>query len=240
MPGRLPTSDDFPKTVKLDIVPPPNNDPATNILLLLHGLGDTQHSFTKLAQQLNLPETACISLRGPKALLDLEGAHWGDDIIFDSSNGGLDADAGLKESTELLKVLINEVLVGKCGYEAREVMMFGFGQGGMAALSTAVALHPTSLAGIISIGAGLPSSSPTALVSKCATPILICAGTSGAVTSTTEDQLKRVFEHVQVSRYRRAGDGMPSNRDEMMPVMQFFARRLRSRRGVPEGSVEVS
>jgi len=69
-------------------------------------------------------------------LLDLEGAHWGDDIIFDSSNGGLDADAGLRESTELLKLLIEEVLVAKCGYAVREVMMFGFGQGGMGALST--------------------------------------------------------------------------------------------------------
>jgi predicted esterase len=86
---------------------------------------------------MNLPETACISVRGPKALLDLEGAHWGDDIIFDSTNGGLDADAGLKESSELLKLLVNEVLVGKCGYKHRNVLLFGFGQGGMAALSTA-------------------------------------------------------------------------------------------------------
>lgn len=86
---------------------------------------------------MNLPETACISVRGPKALLDLEGAHWGDDIIFDSTTGGLDADSGLKESTELLKILIKEVLIDKCGYQPREIVFFGFGQGGMVALSTA-------------------------------------------------------------------------------------------------------
>jgi hypothetical protein len=33
---------------------------------------------------------------------------------------------------------------------------------------------------------------------------------------------------------------MPSNRDEMMPIMQFLARRLRSRKGVVEGAVEIS
>jgi predicted esterase len=86
---------------------------------------------------MNLPETACVSVRGPKALLDLEGAHWGDDIIFDSTTGGLDADSGLKESTELLRILIKEVLVEKCGYAPREIVIFGFGQGGMVALSTA-------------------------------------------------------------------------------------------------------
>lgn len=86
---------------------------------------------------MNLPETTCISIRGPKALLDLEGAHWGDDIIFDNTTGGLDADAGVKESTELLKIIITEVLVAKCGYKPREIMLFGFGQGGMVALSIA-------------------------------------------------------------------------------------------------------
>ena len=86
---------------------------------------------------MNLPETACVSVRGPKALLDLEGAHWGDDIIFDSTTGGLDADSGLKESTELLKILIKETLLEKCGYAPRDIVIFGFGQGGMVALSTA-------------------------------------------------------------------------------------------------------
>lgn len=78
-----------------------------------------------------------MSVRGPKALLDLEGAHWGDDIIFDSTTGGLDADSGLKESTELLKILIKESLVEKCGYAPRDIIIFGFGQGGMVALSAA-------------------------------------------------------------------------------------------------------
>ena len=59
------------------------------------------------------------------------------------------------------------------------------------------------------------------------------------MTSTTEDKLKRVFEHAEVKRYRKPGDAMPANRDEMMPIMQFFSRRLRSVKGVPEGAAEV-
>jgi hypothetical protein len=32
---------------------------------------------------------------------------------------------------------------------------------------------------------------------------------------------------------------MPKNREEALPMMHFFARRLRSQKGVPEGSVEL-
>lgn len=120
----------------------------------------------------------------------------------------------------------------------------------MAALNTAVALDQASIAkdptlvelgGVISIGAGLPSSAPSEMNPKVRTPILVCAGSdNSAVTSETEDKLKRVFQHVELKRYRRTGDSMPSNRDEMLPIMQFFSRRLRSVKGVPEGSVELS
>ena len=107
------------------------------MLILLHGLGDGTDGFVKLRQQMKLPETACIAIQAPHRLLDLDGFHWGDDIIFDSTSGGLDADAGLKETTALLKRTIQDVVVGKCGYRLREVICFGFGQGGMAALNVA-------------------------------------------------------------------------------------------------------
>ena len=115
----------------------PNDDAPANVLVLLHGLGDKHESFTNLGKQMNLPETVCISVRGQNNLLDLGGFHWGDDIIFDSTSGGLDADSGFKQSTEMLVKLVNEGLIEKCGFKAREVMFFGFGQGGIAALQTA-------------------------------------------------------------------------------------------------------
>lgn len=84
---------------------------------------------------MRLPETACISIQAPQTLLDLGGHHWGDDIIFDSTSGGLDPDAGFRQSTELLRKIVLDSLVAKCGYKLREIVMFGFGQGGMAALN---------------------------------------------------------------------------------------------------------
>lgn len=106
---------------------------------------------------MNLPETVCVSVQGPLSLLDLGGFHvcflhrghpqstdlidaaiqWGDDIVFDSTTGGLDADAGFKTSTNSIKAVVEEALINRCGYVPRELMFFGFGQGGMAALNTA-------------------------------------------------------------------------------------------------------
>lgn len=101
-------------------------------------------------------------------------------------------------------------------------------------------MQDSELGGVISIGGPLPSEAPASLKPKCKTPVLVCGGSSSSlVTGSAEEKLKNVFEFVEIKRYRKPSDSMPSNRDEMLPIMQFFARRLRSVRGVPEGSVEV-
>ena len=86
---------------------------------------------------MNLPETACVSIQAPQPLLDMGGFHWGDDIIFDSNSGGLDSDAGFKQTTQLLRAVVQDVLRAKCGFEWRQISLLGFGQGGMAALNLA-------------------------------------------------------------------------------------------------------
>ncbi|KAI4678428.1 uncharacterized protein J4E84_008683 [Alternaria hordeiaustralica] len=242
MPGRLPTKADFPSSVTLSITPPPASQSPTNILILLHGLGDTNASFTKLGEQLNLPETACIAIQAPNPLpFDLGGMHWGEDMIFDSTTGEMDMDTGVQKSTLLvLDQVIREGLIGKCGYKAREIMIFGFAQGGMVALQAAAQLEE-ELGGVISIGGPLSQSLPLkALEKKSKTPVLICkADKKSAVTDSATMKLKDAFQYIEFKEWKKNGDGMPSSRDEMLPIMQFFARRLRSTRGVPAGSVEI-
>lgn len=166
-------------------------------------------------------------------------------------------DAGFKRATTLLvDEVIRGVLVQKCGYRPREILVLGFGQGGMAALVAARELNEhkaqgasasagggaedTSLSGVISIGAPYPLSGST-VGAKSRTPVLLVGGREPtAVSDGAIRRTKQVFEFVEVHQYARKGDGMPRNREEMMPVMQFFARRLRSWQGVPEGSVEIT
>ncbi|MCJ1294627.1 hypothetical protein MMC34_006185 [Xylographa carneopallida] len=242
MPVRLPTTSDFSSHFNLTVTPPPQSQAPVNVLILLHGLGDTNRSFSNLGKQLALPETVCISLQGPTPLpFDLGGFHWGDDIIFDQATGQMELDTGFSKITRILTSVI-EALVEKCGYQPREIILFGFGQGGMAALATAASFD-AELGGIVSIGGPLPSSivPGSASPSKSRTPVLILGGSSR--TLITPDAISRLgakFQYVDCKKWPdKVADGMPRNRDEMLPIMQFFSRRLRSRAGVPEGSVEI-
>ncbi|GFG14616.1 uncharacterized hydrolase C9G1.08c [Aspergillus udagawae] len=260
-----PSPADFPSHHTVTITPPQSPPRAThpappNILLLLHGLGDTAAAFTSFARALNLPETTVVTIQAPTPLpFDLGGFHWGDDVSFDSATGTVDMDAGFKRATTLLvHEVIRGVLVQKCGYRPREILVLGFGQGGMAALVAAREMAnrertqgasagvdadadaDASLSGVISIGAPYPLSGST-VGRKSRTPVLLVGGREPtAVSDGAIQRTKQVFEFVEVHQYARKGDGMPRNREEMMPVMQFFARRLRSWQGVPEGSVEIT
>lgn len=152
-------------------------------------------------------------------------------------------DTGFKGAVRLIADrVIREGLMAKCGYKAREIVIFGFAQGGMAGLQAAAELETEELGGVVSIGGGLSlSTPPKTLAKKNKTPILVCRASRGSkVTDSAVSKLKDVFEYTEVKDWKRNGDGMPSNREEMLPIMQFFARRLLSRRGVPAGSVELT
>ncbi|OKO99813.1 hypothetical protein PENSUB_8030 [Penicillium subrubescens] len=252
MPTKTPTQSDFPPNLTVTITLPPSTPasaPTPNILLLLHGIGDSAAGFTSFGRAINLPETTVLAVQAPAPLpFDLGGFHWGDDVSFDSRTGTLDMDAGFTRSTSLLaNEVIRQTLVQKCGYQLREIMILGFGQGGMAGLAAARELGSTgtdgkasgALSGVISIGAPYALSGARS-GAKNRSPVLLVAGRDSEVVSDgAVRRTKEVFEFVEVSRYARRGDGMPSNRDEMLPVMQFFARSLRSQQGVPKGSVEI-
>ena len=213
-------------------------------MILLHGLGDTNASFTKLGQQLNLPETACVAVQAPMPLpFELGGFHWGDDMVFDQNTGEMDVDTGFKTSTVIvLDSVIRKGLIEKCGYKPREIIIFGLGQGGMVGLQAAAELERDELGGVVSIGGALSLSLPLkALDKKSRTPVLVCKGSKGSVVSDSAiSRLKDAFEFVEIKEWKKNGDSMPSNREEMLPIMQFFARRLRSTSGVPAGSVELT
>ena len=243
MAPQQPTPSDFPSHINASIIPPPSGQTPVNILLLLHGLGDTNTSFTNLARQLSLPETACISIQAPTPLpFDLGGFHWGDDITFDSSQATMDYDTGFSKSSNIISEdIITNILVQKCCYKPRNILLFGFGQGAMAAIAAAISLE-SELGGIVSIGGPLPEGlrNDSGAVVKNDTPLIVLGGSSGTlITQSALTLMKQRFRTVEYIKWPRQGDGMPGNRDEMLPIMRFFARRLQSMAGVPEGSVDI-
>ncbi|KAL8992380.1 MAG: hypothetical protein Q9169_007144 [Polycauliona sp. 2 TL-2023] len=245
MAPRQPTSSDFDTHIKTSIIPPPQGQSPVNILLLFHGLGDTNIPFTKLAKQLSLPETTCISIQAPSPLpFDLGGYHWGDDIIFDPSQGAtMDYDTGFSKSSRVISEdVIEKVLIQKCGFRPRNILLFGYGQGAMAAMAATLTLK-AEMGGIVSIGGPLPSSffnsSDDAV--KNSTPFIVLGGSSSTlITQSALTHIRKSFQTVEYTKWPRPGDSMPGNREEMLPIMKFFARRLQSKAGIPKGSVEVA
>ena len=151
----------------------------------------------------------------------------------------MDMDTGFSKAVRTIKEdIIEKTLMQQCGYSYREIMFFGLGQGGMVALAVATALKEQELGGVVSLGGVVPLSCEGTTAAR--TPILVTGGARETmITRTGLERMRKSFKEVDYRKWERAGDGMPRNRDEMMPVMRFFARRLKSQAGVPEGALEI-
>lgn len=227
----------------------PTQSMNNNVLLLFHGIGDRSAPFGRLARALKLRQTVCLSIQGPFPMpFELNGFHWGDDVVMDPSSSDdnspeLECDPGFKNALPLIaRGVIMDGLIGKCGYELRDIILYGFGQGGCLALAVAAELEELSdkeLAGVISIGGRLPREIPALVIGKkWKTPVLLCYGERTKWVSRGDvERLKDKFSDVRIEEWPRKGDAMPNTREEMYPIMEFFARRLISPR--IEGSVEI-
>ncbi|KAG6126159.1 hypothetical protein E4U22_007414 [Claviceps purpurea] len=252
MPPRIPSQADLTPLLPFHttIQPPSPPESTTTFLILLHGLGDSEVPFATFARNMALPGVMCISVRGPNLLpasllldtdTDAAGSdthqkpghyHWGDDIHLDSSTGEIDPDPGFTRAHGLvMDKLVKGVLVGECGWDVSDIMVLGFGQGGSLALGMGAALRGVGardmFRGIVSIGGPLPMSMLSGggrrEEEKSQTHVLLCQ-----VRGEEARVVEREFTHVGVVRWERQGVSMPRNREEMFPLMKFFAERLRS------------
>ena len=239
----LPKAPDFPSALQ-PVFHAPTSGQVANVIVFLPGLGDTAANFCGFAKALNLPETLCITIQPPSPLpVPLPaGFYWGDDIIFDQGTGSLEADPGFDRAGKLVSEnVVDRILIEKCGFDHREILLFGYGQGGMVALAVAARMR-SSLGGVISVGGTIPSSSMLVNQPKSTTPILLLGGRLGDLFKDNRNGVRKAqgsFEFVEAHEWSKNDDSMPKNRDEALPMMQFFARRLRSLKGVPSGSVEL-
>lgn len=162
---------------------------------------------------------------------------------MDPATGELDEDPGFEKASGLvMEKLVKETLVEKCGWEWGDVMFFGFGQGGSLALGIAAKLSAgervtdvtqgstksksaRACKGALSIGGPLPHSMVSTISSrqKSSTSVLICQFQSEQV-----DAAKQEFADVRVVNWKRKDVGMPKDKDEIFPLMKFFADRLNS------------
>ena len=219
------------------------DESATNLLLLLHGLGDTPRPFAQLARTLALPQTASLALRAPVPLpCDMDGACW--HTSFDPDGhvigplSGIDRLQSLeRESRVRLRRLVQ--LLEACGWPAHQIFLFGYAQGGTAALD--FALHaPSRLGGVVSF-CGLPleealrapiKRAEEAAAAAGGTPCLLVAAAADAQTPVAHARamfgwLQSAWPCDEVELCEVGGTGaMAASEAEWRPVVEFFAKHI--------------
>jgi hypothetical protein len=255
MPPRIPTEADFAAlsaTIPIATHMPEPPESTTAWLVLFHGLGDYEPPFAGFAKSTNLPGVAAISVRGtaPLPAYIIPGAaenrhfHWGDDLKINSDTGDVDDDPGFEHAAKaVMEKVIKGFLIEQFGWETRDIMLFGFGQGGSLALGLASQLRSTPAVvdvtegeeqpkkkdtyfkGVVSIGGPLPMSMVSTRSAREKSL------TSAFLLQLDEDQadaVKNEFKNVTAIRWKRKDIGMPQDMEEVLPMMKFFADRLKA------------
>ncbi|KAI0742273.1 hypothetical protein C8Q80DRAFT_1108962 [Daedaleopsis nitida] len=218
-----------------------------NLLILLHGLGDTQIPFGKLGRQLHLPQTATLALRAPEQIPFLYEQAYQWYTSFDQL-GELIEHPNPTPALELMTKVIDH-LTTACGWPPHRIHFFGFAQGGTVAAEFALKFWRTELA---LQQKALPSTSPDpvpassaprafgsvvsvcgplvsypTLPQPCPTSVLIfhrpppaeSALPSGAIAA-----LKKGY--AKVEEVKMKGEGMPRSKEEFEPIMRFWSENL--------------
>jgi len=244
----------------------PNRQPggdaaaAPNLLVLLHGAGDTPAPFARLAAKLALPNTASLALRAPFRL-GPDGWTWfeeGEDEACDA--------ASLEAARPALAASIDAA-----GWPRHRVHLFGYGEGGAAVLDlvlaaangglgpgpagsgaggrrwgSAVTVGAALLPGALRRLAGRQQAGAAAAPSHPTTPVLLTRGEWDGVgapapaAAATVGALRAAgLADACLHTVPGKGGGMLGpDREEVEAVMKHWARCLAA--PVPAGCVEAS
>jgi predicted esterase len=214
---RMPTARELADLpVVASMIPPKPKEQVENIIIVLHDKGGDEFSLRKFASlHLRPKDTACLLLRGVSAVAGKDKSYqWENNL-----------DTYLKTSQLVLDEVISALLISKCNFPARKIILFGQGDGAIAALATYLAWERVEFGGIISVGGQLPPyfALPEDFQSK--TAVLLLGGTLGMTTPVAKNRIEQSFSYVDSDLMEGKDDSLP--RDEQLETLQdFFSHRL--------------
>ncbi|KAI0074929.1 hypothetical protein K474DRAFT_1600699 [Panus rudis PR-1116 ss-1] len=225
-----------------------------NLLILLHGLGDTHVPFGKLGKQLKLPQTATLAIRAPEQIPFLYEQAYQWYTSFDPL-GDLITRPNPTPALELLDKVLKHLMT-ECQWPPERIHFFGFAQGGTVAAEYAYhwwqaeltkekgaekkgeAYSAKPLGTIVTVSGPLISwPTPSRL---CPTPVLVVHRPTPSPEALPNNGLaafKKGFSHVVEAKLSARGQGMPRGKEEMEPIMRFWSEVLSRRQ--TEGLYEV-
>lgn len=203
-----------------------------NLLVLLHGLGDTSKPFFQLGQQLQrtLPQTAVLSVQAPIRVPILEEDAWMWWDSFDSLGEVItrpDPRRALRDIQNLFAYLTAPNTGGGCGWSMQHIHAFGFAQGGTVLLESLAAMRAQTLGSVTSV-CGPLLSLPTFFPKL---PVSVCFVTrSPSASAAVREQVRAVergFQHVTHVHYK-APDMIMIQGPEWGDMMRFWSPRWRN------------
>ncbi|KAF0695649.1 Aste57867_13543 [Aphanomyces stellatus] len=212
-----------------------------NMLLFLHGLGDTHESLFTLGQAMQLPQTAFASFRAPHTLPFDLGYSWLDPA-FDAQGDVIPHDVHDSRRDTSLNAIVQswgkalQILQEQYNWPPQRIFLMGFGVGGSVALHVASA-SAQRLGGVISISGALFNSkelppratkTPGLILRSTADPAI-----SNATYASTERAMQVTTKCLPYHPIRL------SNKDEMEAVMKFFDGTLYLRNLALEAQADV-
>lgn len=182
----------------------------SNLLILLHGLGDRAAPFRQLGTSLQrtLPQTAVLCIQGLKRVPLLEEDAWMWWDTFDMLGETIpnpDPRHAIGAIEGALAYLCAPQDKGGCAWPIENVHLFGYGQGGSLALEALAARRPNAIGSVTSVcGPFLslptftpPLTTPACFVTRFAPPVL----QSSALAKGQLAAVKKAFAHVTHHNY---------------------------------------
>lgn len=214
-----------------------------NILILLHGLGDSHVPFGKLGRSLKLPQTAVLALRATEQIpfFDEPAFQWY--TSFDQLGEMIDR-PNPRPALELLDKVVHH-LVSDLQWSQENIHFFGFAQGGSVAAEFALkkwrehieasASEPNaiqrSFGSLVTVGGPLLSYPTLSVLSP--TPVLVASRpppAQDAMASNSMAAFRKGFQNVGEVKLSSNRSGMPASREEWEPIMRFWSERLSKRK----------
>ena len=214
---RMPTTRELGNLpVVAQILPPKSREQVENIIIVLHDQGEDEFSLREFADEHLRPrDTACLLLRGVSKIAGKENSYqWESDL-----------DTYLKTIRLILEDVISPLLINKCNFPARKIILFGYGEGASAALATFLAWEKVEFGGVISVGGQLPSYFAQLKNFRSKTAILLLGGTLGRTTPMAKSRIEQSFLHVDSDLIEGKDDALPRGK-QLKALRDFFSHRL--------------
>lgn len=232
---------DFGPQVVFEVIPSADGLLPQNLVVFLHGRGDSHVPFARLGVQMALPQTAVLSLRAPLELPFDMGHTWIRDLDDDYSVIPLTAphprrSTSLDTTRDFVASFLS-TLRDNHRWRMDRVFLFGFSQGASIAYHVAATL-PWRLGGVVLVAGGIitgPHQTPYASQSSDhETPALLIGGSHDQVFPPA---LAATSEHVYNARFKgkplltrhtvpHKTHDMVRSEGEMRVIMEFFSRHL--------------